>query len=161
VLTIRPASLDDRRGIELLLRELQAFEVSLRPSRQVPSQVSPRYLKEILSRRSKRHGDVLVAERGGSLIGFISYDLVTEHLEREQSEMSVTDLIVTAAQRGRGVGRALLKAVEARAAAKGIMRITLATVIGNKQALAAYRRWGFRPAYLVLEKRVRRRHSHK
>lgn len=52
--------------------------------------------------------------------------------------LNVHDLAVLASHRGRGVGRALLAAVEERARARGCCKITLEVLEGNTRARALY-----------------------
>ena len=55
----------------------------------------------------------------------------------------LNDLFVDPAQRGRGVGQALMAAAEAFAKASGAIRLTLSTGAGNAQAQALYRAQGW------------------
>ena len=59
--------------------------------------------------------------------------------------VNVHDLAVDAAWRGRGVGRALLGAVEREARERGACKITLEVLEGNVVARRAYERAGFVP----------------
>ena len=61
---------------------------------------------------------VLVAERAGEVVGMVTAQLVVSTAEGGPAAL-VEDMVVDAAERGRGVGRALLEAVEAWAAARG------------------------------------------
>jgi putative acetyltransferase len=53
-------------------------------------------------------------------------------------------MFVVPAMRGRGLGSRLLAALEARASAQGLRLLRLETGIHNTEALAAYRRAGYR-----------------
>lgn len=57
--------------------------------------------------------------------------------------LNVHDLAVVPAARGRGVGRALLAAAEARARARGCGKLTLEVLEENHRARAVYARAGF------------------
>ena len=59
--------------------------------------------------------------------------------------VNVHDLAVAPGHRGRGVGRALLDAVEAEARERGACKITLEVLEGNAGARRAYERAGFVP----------------
>lgn len=56
--------------------------------------------------------------------------------------LNVHDLAVLPAERGRGVGHALLTAVEARARARGCCKITLEVLEDNRRARSLYARFG-------------------
>jgi ribosomal protein S18 acetylase RimI-like enzyme len=57
--------------------------------------------------------------------------------------LNLHDLAVVPELRGRGIGRALLRAVEERARALGCCKLTLEVVQENTQARALYERFGF------------------
>lgn len=59
-------------------------------------------------------------------------------------DLELTGVWVSRAHRGRGVGDALVLAVRDWARAQGARRLTLEVVAGNAQAIALYRRHGFR-----------------
>lgn len=58
--------------------------------------------------------------------------------------LNVHDLAVLPAHRGRGIGRALLAAVEERAMARGCCKLTLEVLENNHRARALYHARGFR-----------------
>ena len=62
---------------------------------------------------------------------------------KAQPLLNVHDIVVDAAYRGRGVGRALLAAVEAEARGRGCCKLTLEALEGNLGAIALYQRFGF------------------
>jgi ribosomal protein S18 acetylase RimI-like enzyme len=57
--------------------------------------------------------------------------------------VNIHDLTVHASARGRGVGQALMQAVETEAKARGACKITLEVLSGNAVALKSYDRFGF------------------
>jgi ribosomal protein S18 acetylase RimI-like enzyme len=59
-------------------------------------------------------------------------------------------LVVAAAARGRGVGSALMDAVDRRLAAAGVEDQVIGAIAPNAGAIRLYRRRGFRPAWLQL-----------
>lgn len=62
--------------------------------------------------------------------------------------LNVHDLVVREGARGRGLAQALLGAAESEARARGCVKLTLEVLSENRRALAAYRRFGFRPYQL-------------
>jgi ribosomal protein S18 acetylase RimI-like enzyme len=60
--------------------------------------------------------------------------------------VNVHDLTVLPAHRGRGIGRALLGAVEAKARALGCCKVTLEVQENNRRARGLYESAGFAPA---------------
>jgi ribosomal protein S18 acetylase RimI-like enzyme len=57
--------------------------------------------------------------------------------------INIHDLAVHPSARGRGVGQALMQAVEAEAKARGACKITLEVLSGNAVARKSYERFGF------------------
>jgi ribosomal protein S18 acetylase RimI-like enzyme len=57
--------------------------------------------------------------------------------------INIHDLAVHPSARGRGVGQALMHAVELEAKARGACKITLEVLSGNAVALKSYERFGF------------------
>ena len=57
--------------------------------------------------------------------------------------INVHDFVVVSGHRGRGIGRALLTAVEAEAGRRGACKITLEVLSGNAPAKALYAACGF------------------
>ena len=62
---------------------------------------------------------------------------------KAQPLVNIHDLAVHASARGRGVGQALLHAVQTEATARGACKITLEVLSGNAVALKSYDRFGF------------------
>lgn len=151
---LRDARPADRAVVEALHRALHASEVPLRPSRRAPEAVPAAYVDELMQRRRRRYGGVLLAEVAGAAVAFVAYDIVEEHLEQDSAEYSVTDLFVAPEHRRRGLARQLLAAVEARAAAAGARRLLVTSVVNNAAAHALYAAAGYAPAFVIMEKRV-------
>ena len=62
---------------------------------------------------------------------------------KAQPLINIHDLAVHPSARGRGVGQALMQAVEAEGNARGACKITLEVLSGNSVALKSYARFGF------------------
>ena len=84
---------------------------------------------------ARRAPKVIARDEGGQLAGVLSYLIAAD-------ECGV--LTLHAAVPGRGVGTALLEAVEAVAVASGRRRLWLVTTKGDTNALRFYQRRGFR-----------------
>jgi len=83
---------------------------------------------------------VLVAEEAGRPVGIV---LAREH---GRSGSTIQSLLVSRRRRGRGAGRALLRAALAGMAGRGRKPCTLGVDEDNAAAIALYRSEGFRPA---------------
>ncbi|MFE5794490.1 GNAT family N-acetyltransferase [Streptomyces sp. NPDC056503] len=102
-----------------------------------PSEPYPPFFDE-------RHqpADYLVAERAGVLLGYVRVARPTP-LESNGHVRQIQGLAVASEARGQGVGRALLRATLAKAAADGATRITLRVLGHNTPARALYAAEGF------------------
>jgi putative acetyltransferase len=78
-----------------------------------------------------------VARHGGQALGCGGYVLLTEDV----AEMK--RLFVDPDARGRGVGGAIVGAIERAAAAEGVRTLLLETGVKSDEALRLYRRFGF------------------
>jgi ribosomal protein S18 acetylase RimI-like enzyme len=88
-----------------------------------------------LERFAQLHEEALVAEIGGEVVGVVALSVMpTLHRPTPVGRMSV--LVVAEAVRGRGIGRALVAASEARLKERGC---DLVEVTSNRQRTQAHR----------------------
>jgi N-acetylglutamate synthase-like GNAT family acetyltransferase len=85
---------------------------------------------------------VLVAERGGQVVGCISLHVIP-FLERTGRWLRIESLVVETGQRRTGTGRALLEAAEVLAREWGCLRIEVTSRRSRADAHAFYRNQGF------------------
>ena len=64
---------------------------------------------------------------------------------KAQPLLNIHDIMVLSAQRGQGIGQALLAAAQSHALQLGCCKLTLEVLTGNTTALASYQRFGFAP----------------
>jgi GNAT superfamily N-acetyltransferase len=96
---------------------------------------------------------LLVAEAvDGAVLGFVTCFVREDDLERDRRELCIEDVVVTAASRRRGVGRALVAAACRFAAERGVRRVVVSALSANEETVAAYAAMGFRPALVTLER---------
>jgi GNAT superfamily N-acetyltransferase len=87
---------------------------------------------------------VFVAERDGHLVGLASMHVMP--LIERPPIARLSAIVVTAADRRTGVGRALVDRIASEARARGCDRLELTTAERRTEAHAFYRRLGFEPA---------------
>ena len=143
---IRPAGAADLDAMVRLLAQLFAIEADFHAD----AERQRRGLGLLLARRDR--AAVLVAERGGAVVGMVTAQLVVSTAEGALSAL-VEDMVVDEAERGGGVGRGLLGAIEAWAVASGATRLQLLADGGNAPALRFYERMGWRGTRLVCLRR--------
>jgi GNAT superfamily N-acetyltransferase len=93
----------------------------------------------------------LVAERSGKLVGLAHY-LYHRHTSIVPLVCYLQDLFTAESERGRGVGRALIEAVYARAKAAGSTRVYWQTHETNHTAQALYDKVAARSGFIVYRK---------
>jgi GNAT superfamily N-acetyltransferase len=144
---IRPASSADLPVLVRLLGDLFSIEADF-----VPDPERQR-LGLALMLADPRRRAVLVAERRtAQVIGMVSGQLLVSTAEGGLSVL-VEDMVVDGAERGRGVGKALLSAMEGWAAERGATRLQLLADRENAPALAFYDRSGWSTTKLVCLRR--------
>ena len=143
---VRSANGGDLDALVRLLAVLFSIEADFTPD---PKR-QRRGLTLMLQDRDQRIA--LVAERAGAVIGMITAQLVVSTAEGGPSAL-VEDLVVEAAERGRGVGGRLLRELESRARVMGASRLQLLADRENVEALRFYERAGWRPTQLVCWRR--------
>lgn len=124
-IALRPARPGDLAALVALEQATFAYD-----------RMSPRQFRRHLA---SANALMLVAEAAGELLGS---GLL--FLRRHSDTARLYSLATAAAARGRGVGRTLLRAIEAQAIARGIRRIRLEVRRDNAAAVALYEGHGYR-----------------
>jgi ribosomal protein S18 acetylase RimI-like enzyme len=93
---------------------------------------------------------LLVAETSGEVVGMVWAGPAPE----ERAGWWIYDIEVVPAQRGRGYGRALLRAAEREAQRRGVDSIGLNVFGGNAVALGLYESSGYQVAAIRMHKRL-------
>ncbi|WP_027943250.1 GNAT family N-acetyltransferase [Amycolatopsis taiwanensis] len=136
---IRYAQLADADAVFGLLGQLA---MSYRPQRSAFDQS----FELLLSAMTYDSADLLVAEDGGTVIGYaLTRRFPVLYANGPVSELH--ELVVDEAHRGRGAGRRLVEAVIARARTAGAVELTVPT----RRAHDFYRRFGFEETATVMK----------
>jgi len=98
----------------------------------------------------------LVAEEAGQVVGFLDARLTKpfDPMYRPATYCFIADVAVAEEHRGRGVGRALMEAVEKWAAESGAEFVLLEYHAGNERAAEFYAELGYRSGSVVAVKRL-------
>lgn len=104
------------------------------------------YWESVFPALSSGERVVLVALEGDSILGCVQLGLVSWPTQRHRAE--VMKLLVHGAARRRGIGRALMRAVESEARARGRMLLVLDTRNGD-DAQRLYTRLGYETLGIV------------
>jgi GNAT superfamily N-acetyltransferase len=144
---VRPAAPGDLDDLVRLLGLLFALEADFEPD----AARQRRGLAAMLADPARR--TVLVAERGGAVVGMVTGQLLVSTAEGGPSVL-LEDLVLVEPARGGGLGRALVEALEAWARERGATRVQLLVDEENLAALGFYRRIGWRPTQLRALRRL-------
>jgi len=130
-ITIRPATPDDIPEILALIRELAEYE------REPASAVATAddLMRDGFTEPKRFH--CLMAEADGKIAGFALY-FYNYSTWRGHAGIYLEDLFVRPAQRGKGIGKALLSSVAAVAVNEGCPRLEWAVLDWNKPAIDFY-----------------------
>ncbi|MFC3571047.1 GNAT family N-acetyltransferase [Paracoccus simplex] len=99
-------------------------------------------LAGMIAARRAAGREFLVAEAGGAVLGLVSYDQFRSG--NGYAHCMEHTVILSAAARGRGVGRALMAAVEGHARAGGAHSMIAGVSAENEAAVAFHRAIGYR-----------------
>jgi GNAT superfamily N-acetyltransferase len=133
---VREARADDWPRVSDLLAELGRPDVREEPDELAHRDAFEHYL-------ARDDTLALVAEDDGQLVGFVDVEF-RQRLNFGTPQAWVPDLVVAQAARGRGVGRALLEAVERRARDAGCWGLSLESASWRADTHAFYERVGWR-----------------
>jgi ribosomal protein S18 acetylase RimI-like enzyme len=157
---IRPFEAADRPALVTAIADLQDYERAISDTRTTGTNVAEEYLAFILAAARDRDGTILVCEVDEAFAGFICFWVTRDETPAETPDSRVagyiSDVYVRPQFRGRRLALKMIGAAERRLAVSGVNRIRIASLAGNAAALAAYRRAGFLPYEMLLEKRITR-----
>ncbi|MGQ9888544.1 MAG: GNAT family N-acetyltransferase [Aggregatilineales bacterium] len=142
---IRPATVSDVPAISRLWEKLVAYHQALGPD--MPAAApdgAARYGRSLADRLDDKHTRVLVAEVDGQLVGYVLgvvVDLMPEMFEHHAGGF-LADIFVEESYRGRGLGRALVRALADWFRHNGLRYFEWHVVSSNKSALAFWEAMG-------------------
>lgn len=155
--SVRPARRTDAPKLgqlgTLLVREHYEFD----PKRFLPvtAQTEERYGAFLASQLDEPDVFVLVAERGGQVLGY-AYAGVEgyDYMSLRGPAGVLNDIVVDPPERGRGIGRMLLEATIQELKSRGAPRIVLSTAEQNEAAQRLFERAGFRRTMIEMTREV-------
>jgi ribosomal protein S18 acetylase RimI-like enzyme len=118
----------------------------------------PGFFREQLLRRVKRDpGCIIIAERSGSIAGYVQFRESRTALGRAGV---ISHVFVDEAFRRHGLGRSLMEAAEQALDSRGVDRVRVTVTSSNAPSLGLCRGLGYRETRLVLEKDISRKGRH-
>jgi ribosomal protein S18 acetylase RimI-like enzyme len=159
-LAISIRAYDERRDAEAVracVIELQDFERRHEPSMPEGRAMVDEYVALLMARCRLWKGRVFVAEIGGEVAGFTCVwgRVPAEEPDDDPADYAyISDLLVRAEYRRRGVGRALMAVAEAYARECGVEVLRVQALAANAGATGFYRANGFNNFQVELAKRL-------
>jgi len=147
----------DHEAVRYCFVELQEVERALDPAMPSGEEIADAYLELMFKRCMEFDGEILVAESGGAIVGFVTVwrRYRSEEPDDDPSEHAyIADLVVAETHRGRGIGRRLLRHAESRARDAGNEVLRLSLKAGNLPAAALYAAEGFEESEILLQKKL-------
>jgi GNAT superfamily N-acetyltransferase len=145
-LVVRPVRRTDRAQWDLLWRGYNDFY-----KRRLPKRTSDTTWSRFFGTREPVHA--LVAAVDGRLVGLVHY-LFHRSTSLVGPTCYLQDLFTAKDARGRGVGRALIEAVYARARLRGARRVYWHTHRTNRTAMRLYDRVAENSGFIVYRKKL-------
>ena len=99
-------------------------------------------------------GTVIVARRGDEAVGFVTFGPESGRYQQTARRGMIHNIYVRPADRGVGIGSALLERAEAMLDSMGVDLIGLESMAENDAARSFYRRHGYCPHRIELEKPI-------
>jgi GNAT superfamily N-acetyltransferase len=126
--------------------ELQAWEQSFEPGLPTPEEAADPYLGEVFRNCKESGGRIFLAEVKGVVVGFVCVLATVQPSADDGLEpyAYISDLVVRAPHRGRGIGRELMVRAESFAREFGAKRLKVGVLVRNKATHDFYRGGGFR-----------------
>lgn len=153
--SIREATSDDLPTLIELLYESDIFHWNALPGHfEIPGEPARTedYVNHLLD---EENGVILVAERGGQIIGLVQLAFFDERsgpYRRRHPHAAIGDVAVTAEHRRTGVGRLLMAAAHDWAQARGAAEIELTVWDFNEDATALYESLGYQTTRHTMRK---------
>jgi ribosomal protein S18 acetylase RimI-like enzyme len=142
-LEIRPAGPGDEAAIARLIQELADAGGEASP-------ITERYVTEYFTTPGNH---VLLADREGQTIGLVSYS-IRPNLYHAGPTAMIEELVVQAAEQGRGVGSALLSELLCRLARLDVVEVSVTTMPDNQRARRLYQAHGLVDEAVFLERHL-------
>jgi GNAT superfamily N-acetyltransferase len=136
--------------------ELQAWEQSFEPGLPAPDEAAAfgPYLAEVIRSCAENSGRIFLAEADGAVVGFVCVLAKVPPSADDGCEpyAYISDLVVRAPSRGRGIGRELMARAESFARKLGAKQLKVGVLVRNEATHAFYRSGGFRDYTVQLVK---------
>lgn len=154
---IREYEVEDAQQVEDCLGELMDFCKQIDALSANGKAAAGKYLQHLLEQCAETDGRIFVAENDNNVIGMVCIfgKMLSNALDEEAYTYAyVSDLVVLAAYRHRGLGRTLLKRAEEHARSQGARLLKIGVHAPNRVARDLYISDGFQERIVILQKEL-------
>jgi len=145
---------EDIGVIKSFVSELQDVLKSIEPNIiSSGDKVKDSYTEHLLKEVKEKRGQIWLAKNADKAIGFIAV-YINKEKDEEVEYLHISDVMVTQNERGKGVGKLLLKIAESYAQDKKLTYIRLGSLAANEDAARLYRSVGFNDYLVILQKKI-------
>jgi ribosomal protein S18 acetylase RimI-like enzyme len=147
----------DEAALRTCVIELQDAERAIFSKTADGASIAKPYIDHLVEVGGANRGKIFVVEHDGRVAGYTAVQIWSncEEIHEEPYEFAyISDLVVLAICRGRGLGRALLEAAQEYAARQGVEILRIGVLAGNAPVRRMYGAFGFEEHKIVLEKRL-------
>ena len=133
----------------------QLCEAGFEADRRTDPAVAGDYYAVLTARLARQQGLIYVADNAGRAFGWAAFafeEAAVYVVETERRFGYIAELFVIEAERGAGVGRALIGACEAEARRLGLRQVRIGLLAANHRAADIYARSGYAPYAAELRK---------
>jgi ribosomal protein S18 acetylase RimI-like enzyme len=136
--------------------ELQAWERGFEPALPAPEKAADPYIAQLLAQCAENSGRIFLAAADGAVVGFVCVLAKVPPSADDGVEpyAYISDLVVRATHRGRGIGRELMARAEAFAREAGAKQLRVGVLVRNESSHVFYRGAGFRDYAMKLVKLI-------
>jgi GNAT superfamily N-acetyltransferase len=147
----------DFDGIRACLIELQDFERRIDGRKPRGDEIADACISDALSKCAECDGRIFVADESGQIAGYVTVLAKVRSDAVDEGDLEyayLADLVVRAAYRGRGIGRALVARAETYARDAGAKWLRVCVLAQNESSRRLYNTSGFFELYVDFEKEL-------
>lgn len=152
-IVIRNAVAADREALMSLMIELQDFERQFAERAVADRVFAAWYIDRLLREVADNDGVLLVATKDDAPCGFAA-GFAEEEAEIRDLYFNIAELVVTESDRGRGIGRQLVAAMEDAARGRGLKRMGIGVLAGSERVHRLYAELGYRDYAMIMRKKL-------
>ena len=114
----------------------------------------PAYMRTLKAAYEKGKDGMFIWELKGKIVGWSWLRIYENEFFKEGAYGEINEIYIVPEWRGKGIGNILMKHAEDWFRNKGIKTVRVEALATNEKALAFYRKHGFKPNYITLQKEI-------